>query len=102
MNYKNYHHTYNEELILRDCLALDRTILANERTFLAYLRTAIMTFATGITLIKIFSQENIFIITGSLLILSAPIIFIFSFISFLKFKKKLNKIDKFDKDFKNK
>lgn len=34
------------ELILRDRLAVDRTVLANERTFLAYLRTA-FAFAVG-------------------------------------------------------
>lgn len=35
-----------EDLILRDRLAADRTVLANERTFLAYLRTA-FAFAVG-------------------------------------------------------
>ena len=31
-----------EEMILRDWLARDRTVLANERTLLAYLRTTLM------------------------------------------------------------
>ena len=38
----------------RNKLALDRTLLANERTFLSYIRTAIMLFATGATLHKLF------------------------------------------------
>jgi putative membrane protein len=40
------------ELILRDHLAIDRTILANERTFLAYTRTALTLLVVGASLIK--------------------------------------------------
>ena len=40
-----------EELLLRDRLAADRTVLANERTFLAYLRTAFAFAAGGATLV---------------------------------------------------
>lgn len=43
-----------EELILRDHLAIDRTILANERTLLAYLRLALTLFVAGLTFIKFF------------------------------------------------
>ena len=35
------------ERILRDELAIDRTVLANERTFLAYLRTALAFWVVG-------------------------------------------------------
>ncbi|MGN0027609.1 MAG: DUF202 domain-containing protein, partial [Clostridium sp.] len=34
-----------EEMILRDFLAADRTLLANERTLLAYIRTGISLLA---------------------------------------------------------
>ena len=37
------------ELILRDRLAIDRTVLANERTLLAYIRTALTLFLVGIS-----------------------------------------------------
>lgn len=46
-----------DDMILRDHLAYDRTVLANERTFLAYLRTAIALLAAGATLVKIFPEE---------------------------------------------
>ncbi len=36
-----------ESLILRDQLALDRTVLANERTLLAHVRTALGMLAAG-------------------------------------------------------
>jgi putative membrane protein len=40
-----------KELILRDELAIDRTVLANERTLLAYVRTALTLLITGVTFI---------------------------------------------------
>src|SRR5688572_17938811 len=40
-----------EELILRDHLAVDRTVLANERTVLSYVRTALALGAAGASLI---------------------------------------------------
>lgn len=41
-----------KDLILRDRLALDRTVLANERTILAYFRTMLAVLAAGISLIQ--------------------------------------------------
>jgi putative membrane protein len=43
-----------EALILRDKLAIDRTLLANERTLLAYLRSALSLVIVGITFIHFF------------------------------------------------
>ena len=40
-----------KELILRDELAIDRTVLANERTLLAYLRAALTLILAGVTFI---------------------------------------------------
>lgn len=40
-------------LILRDQLAIDRTVLANERTLLAYVRTALTLFLVGISFIHL-------------------------------------------------
>lgn len=42
------------ELILRDELALDRTVLANERTLLSYVRTGLALAITGGGAIKFF------------------------------------------------
>lgn len=57
-----------DDLILRDHLALDRTVLANERTFLAYVRTALATMAAGATLPKLFPDDRTFELVGWLLI----------------------------------
>jgi len=58
------------ELILRDFLAVDRTVLANERTLLAYVRTALGTLLAGISLIKFFVSTPLNVV-GWLLILSS-------------------------------
>jgi putative membrane protein len=39
------------ELILRDQLAIDRTLLANERTFLSYLRSGVALLIAGVSII---------------------------------------------------
>lgn len=66
-----YHNFDQDEMILRDWLALDRTILANERTLLAYIRTSIALLATGGVIIKIFGVNIWLSIIGLLLILAA-------------------------------
>ncbi len=64
---KSYQTVYQqfrkEDLILRDYLALDRTVVANERTFLAYIRTALAFFVSGVTFIHFFG-EIVFEILG--------------------------------------
>ncbi|HGJ63892.1 TPA: DUF202 domain-containing protein [bacterium] len=45
-----------DELILRDHLAIDRTALANERTLLAYIRTALAISIAGASLMHFFDS----------------------------------------------
>jgi len=51
------------KLILRDELAIDRTLLANERTLLAYLRSGLALLIAGATIIH-FSQAGWFRLVG--------------------------------------
>ncbi|NTV47477.1 MAG: DUF202 domain-containing protein [Chlorobiales bacterium] len=53
----------DNELILRDELAIDRTILANERTLLAYLRSAVSLVIAGVSMMH-FSQQGWFAQVG--------------------------------------
>jgi putative membrane protein len=53
----------NTQLILRDELAIDRTLLANERTLLAYLRSAVALLIAGASIIH-FSIRGWFLILG--------------------------------------
>jgi len=49
----------NNDLILRDELAVDRTLLANERTLLAYLRSGAALLIAGVSIMH-FSTQNWF------------------------------------------
>lgn len=84
------------ELILRDELAIDRTILANERTFLAYIRTSMAFVITGAGCIKLI-QGNLAFYTGIFLILCGGIVAIIGFDRFIKMKRNISTARRFCK-----
>lgn len=87
---KNYEQFSAEELILRDHLAADRTILACERTLLAYIRTALTSAIAGMTLIKFF--DGIYYqITGVALLVLSLIIAVLSYLHFRRERIRLSK-----------
>ena len=65
-------------MILRDWLALDRTILANKRTFLAYGRTSIALFVLGMAFVKLIHHQ-FFEISGFVLMSMGIVMFIVGF-----------------------
>ncbi|MCB0497404.1 MAG: DUF202 domain-containing protein [Cyclobacteriaceae bacterium] len=79
-----------EELILRDYLAIDRTRLANERTFLAYFRTSIFFLGTGISVIHIEFFEEVTFLGWGLVCLS-PIILTIGILRLFRVKKMIGK-----------
>jgi putative membrane protein len=72
-----------EDLILRDHLAIDRTILSNESTLLAYIRTSLAILAAGATLFHFFSEQWVKAI-GIILI---PIGFSLLALGYIRYKK---------------
>jgi putative membrane protein len=76
-----YSNVGKQHLILRDHLAIDRTILANERTFLSYIRTALTLFVVGTTFIKLFDSFIIRLI-GELCFPIGIAIFILGFVRY--------------------
>ena len=68
-----YERYAGEKLILRDQLAIDRTILANERTFLSYCRTALALVVTGVGAIKLLNGISA-LIAGAALILAGILV----------------------------
>lgn len=70
-----YHQFGKDELILRDYLAIDRTILATQNTLLSHIRTALTLFVSGVSFIKFFDLMLValvgwlFIPTGILVLL---------------------------------
>ena len=63
MNDSPYSRFDSDDLILRDELAIDRTLLANERTLMAYLRAGVALLIAGVSIIH-FSQEGWFWAVG--------------------------------------
>jgi len=47
------------QLITRDYLAIERTRLANERTFLAYFRSTVVFLASGLSILRLESLQEI-------------------------------------------
>jgi putative membrane protein len=72
-----------DNLILRDDLAIDRTLLANERTLLSYLRFSVALLIAGVSIIH-FSNEGWFWVLG---IICVPIGIITGMIGASRYRK---------------
>lgn len=88
-----YNISKQDKLILRDYLALDRTVLALERTFLAYARTALGLFSAGIACIKFILDSPLIYVLGMVLVTAAPIVFIYGIVRYIAVRDKLKTIN---------
>ncbi|MCA6422451.1 MAG: DUF202 domain-containing protein [Flavobacterium sp.] len=84
----NNQKSINKDLILRERLALQRTILANQSTFLAFLRTAMYFLIAGLSLKNVLKIENSIVIEIALFSVSG-IIFIIGIFNYFKHKKSI-------------
>jgi putative membrane protein len=66
----------DRDLILRDYLATDRTVLANERTLLAYLRTALGGFVAGVSFIHFFDTIAIHVLGWVFCVVSIALVLV--------------------------
>lgn len=89
----------NKDLILRERLALQRTILANQSTFLAFLRTSMYFFIAGLSLESLLKIENSFMIEWFLFI-SSVVIFCIGIFNYFKHKKMILENEKHIGDYK--
>lgn len=78
----------NKDLILRERLALQRTVLANQSTFLAFLRTAMYFLIAGLSLKNLLKIENSMLIEIALFSVSG-IILIIGIVNYFKHKKSI-------------
>jgi len=90
-HYDAYLRIDRSKMILRDFLAIDRTILANQNTFLAYIRTALTLFVAGVTFIRFFDLMVIEVI-GWIFIPVGLATFIIGLIRYNKKRRVLDKI----------
>ncbi|MFV8342663.1 DUF202 domain-containing protein [Flavobacterium sp. XS2P39] len=79
----------NKDLILREKLALQRTILANQSTFLAFLRTSMYFLIAGLSLRNLLKVENSFLIEIALFFTSL-VIFVLGTLNYFKHKKSIS------------
>ncbi|MGA7802768.1 MAG: DUF202 domain-containing protein [Gammaproteobacteria bacterium] len=86
-----------DEMILRDWLALDRTVLANKRTFLAYGRTSIALIALGIAFVKLI-HHNWFEIAGFFLMAFGTVVFFIGLREFLTNMGRFKRLVAVEKD----
>ncbi len=89
-----YENMQNEQLILRDYLAAERTHLANERTLLAYERSAFIVLATAMTIFKLFENDPVMKLIASVLI---PVACIISVVGIYRFRKTRAKLARFER-----
>lgn len=89
----------NKDLILREKLALQRTVLANQSTFLAFIRTSMYFLVAGVSinnLTTVKQGQTIEIV----FIIIAVILFSFGVINFFMHKKKITESKKHIGDYK--
>ncbi len=91
-DYDPYERFSAEQLILRDHLAADRTVLANERTLLAYARTALALLVGGITLVRFFETE-ITSILGWILIPLGVLTMVIGTRAYLRMRKRIRLLE---------
>jgi len=89
----------NKDLILREKLALERTILANQSTFLSFLRTSMYFLVAGVSinnLTDVKSGKTIELV----FILISVVLLAFGTVNFFRQKKKITQSKKHIGDYK--
>lgn len=76
------------QLILRDELAVERTVLANERTLLAWLRTTLALLLAGVTFLHL-SQAVWFSIVGVICLVVGTAVLPIAVVRYRRLHKKL-------------
>lgn len=89
----------NKDLILRERLALQRTILANQTTFLSFLRTAMYFFIAGLSLENLLKIDNSFVVEIFFFI-SSFLILLIGLFNYFKHKKLILDNEKHIGDYK--
>ncbi|MEO6346969.1 MAG: DUF202 domain-containing protein, partial [Aquaticitalea sp.] len=81
----------DEQVILRDYLAIERTRLANERTLLSYIKSSLYLLLGGITVLQLSNYRNLQYLGISALVFSA-IFFLIGIYRFTILKKSLKRL----------
>lgn len=82
-----YNHFHPKDMILRDWLALDRTVLANMRTYLAFLRTGIALIVLGMAFVK-FLGHWAYQMLGIMFIIGGLILFVVGTVRYVRMHRR--------------
>jgi len=85
----------DSNLILRDKLALDRTVLANQRTLLSYVKTAIFLVSTAVGLFYLRNKETFTVLEFSLCV-AAGVALLVGFIVYFRVRYRINNLYKIE------
>ena len=80
----------NRDLLLRDNLAAERTLLANQRTLLAFVRTGLYLLVTALAIYKFIEIRNNGWIVWTMAI-SSVVVMLIGTINFFIVRKKIRK-----------
>lgn len=83
----------NKDLILREKMALQRTVMANQTTFLSFLRTALYFLVAGLS-VRQFLDLNNGLLVEIALFFFAVLIFSIGLYNFLRNRKLINESEK--------
>ncbi len=93
-NYESKNENLDNEIILRDRLAIDRTKLANQRTLLAYLRTSLIFLGTSVTLFQLFTYKDILFYVAILSMVFSSVFLIIGIVVYKKVSKNISSLYK--------
>ncbi|GAB2475776.1 DUF202 domain-containing protein [Algoriphagus taiwanensis] len=89
----------NKDLILRENLAIQRTVLANQTTFLSFLRTSMYFLVAGLSIRNLLEMENG--LAYQVLFYSISVlIFVYGLINYIRQRKKIQESKKHIGDYK--
>ncbi|KAA5535712.1 DUF202 domain-containing protein [Paenimyroides baculatum] len=89
----------NKDLILREKLALERTVLANQSTFLSFLRTSLYFLIAGISINNLTATEYGNVIEIVFIVISLSVLFT-GILNYSKQKKRISTAQKHIGDYK--
>lgn len=83
----------NKDLILREKLALQRTVLANQTTLLSFIRTSLYFLVAGLSLKSLLKLDNAITLSVALFIVSF-VILVFGVFNFYRHKHAIKNSEK--------
>lgn len=86
------------DFLLRDWLAIDRTLLAAERTLLSWLRTALGLGLGGVTLARLFPDDPTMLVAAGLAIATGVVSSVAGAVRYLRIHRRFAALSRAEKE----